>query len=41
MVSNANQYESIETENHRHESKKHAEKPRKFGFQHTLLMSRL
>ena len=29
MVSKANRYESIETENHRHESKKHAEKAEK------------
>ena len=29
MVSKANRYESIETENHRHESKKHAEKSEK------------
>ena len=41
MVSKANRYESIETENHRHESRNTQKKPRKFGFQHTLLMSRL
>ena len=29
MVSKANRYESIETENHGHESKKHAEKAEK------------
>ena len=36
MVSKANRYESIETENHRHESRNTQKKPRKFGFQHTL-----
>ena len=34
MVSKANRYESIETENHRHESRNTQKKPRKFGFQH-------
>ena len=33
MVSKANRYESIETENHRHESRNTQKKPRKFGFQ--------
>ena len=36
MVSKANRYESIETENHRHESRNTQKKPRKFGFQHVL-----
>ena len=41
MVSKANRYESIETENHRHESRNTQKKPRKFGFQHELRIQHL
>ena len=41
MVNSTEQDESIEAENQAVESQTRREKPRKIGFQHTLLMSRL